>query len=77
MFEGGNPMHIFYKYELATGIKYLILKANYTEGFDTDSISPEWLAIGKRGDGNYQFLGRRILIFNKRNWISTAYFLTV
>ena len=48
--EGGNPMHIFYKYELATGIKYLILKANYTEGFDTNPISPEWLAIGKRGD---------------------------
>ncbi len=71
--EGGNPIHIFYKYVLATGTKYLILKANYTEGFDINPISPEWLAIGKRGDGNYQFLGRRILLYNMNYGIGRIY----
>lgn len=62
--EGGNPIHTFYKYELATGTQYLILKVNYTEGFDINPVSPELLAIGKRGDGYYQFMGRRIFVYN-------------
>ena len=62
--EGGNPIHTFYKYEIKTEMEYLILKVNHTEGFDINPVSHDLLALGKRGDGEEQFLGRRILLYH-------------
>jgi hypothetical protein len=65
--EGGEPYHLFYKYNIESRIESFILKEKYTEGFDVNPVSPEWLAIGKRGDGVYEFMGRRILLYNMNN----------
>lgn len=65
--EGGEPYHLFYKYKFASRIQSFILRENYTEGFDVNPVSPEWIAIGKRGNGLYEFIGRRILLHNMNN----------
>ncbi len=62
--EGGEPYHLFYKYNIESQIRSFILKEKYTEGFDVNPVSQEWLAIGDRGNG---FLGKRILLYNMNN----------
>ncbi|MCK4235039.1 hypothetical protein KAU34_09340 [candidate division WOR-3 bacterium] len=71
--QGGNTYHTYYKYKFFTGVTNLILKENYTEGFDINPVLTDILAIGVMGSGDYQFMGRRIFAYNMKHSIGRIF----
>jgi len=63
----------YFRRSLPDGEPELLFRSDYTAGFCINPVHPEWLAVGVRGDGRHQLMGRRILLYNMDTGESVTY----